>query len=112
MKKLLLILIALAYEITSYSCNLCVGHVGRRLRKHAPVVLNAHEDPTKACHCDCQRQPKSKHEDSGYKCLKCGHRLLPQDPQKGDIIFSHEATEYINAWKQNKLQRYQEQSQD
>lgn len=109
MKKLLLVFI-LAYETISIGSNLCIGHVGRRFRKHAPVVLNSLEDETKACNCNCYEQPRSLHEHK-HKCLKCGHRLLPHDTQKRNaIMLTPETKEFINAWKQNKFIRETEQT--
>lgn len=109
MKKLLLLLI-LSYETISLGSNLCIGHVGRRFRKHAPIVLNSHEDERIACNCNCYQQPRSRHE-HGHKCLKCDHRLLPHDVEKQTkVILTPEAENYINAWKQNTFIRDVEQT--
>lgn len=104
MKKSLLLLM-LSAEAISQASNLCVGYIGRRFRKHTPVVLNSVEDPKKTCNCNCFAQPRSYHEHK-YKCLKCGHRLLPHSIEKHNTVeLKPETTEYINAWKQNKFKR-------
>ncbi|MCX5924346.1 MAG: hypothetical protein NTZ68_02915 [Candidatus Dependentiae bacterium] len=73
MKKLLLCALIFTMQTIDTS-NLCRGFVytGQLFRRVEREIVE--------CECNCWQQPKVKFEDGyGYGCVRCGHRLIPED---------------------------------